>query len=171
MQIRRFVTAADADERIVIRSDGVILDTETSGPVAVLWGFDRIPELPLRPEDIGPEHTDRGLFPPLGGASVNLVVFPPVDEYVPHAEEIEMGDASLVTPEDGGYMHRTDSIDLMLVLEGEVVLRHPGVAEEITLQTGDFIVQNGEMHEWENRSPRRCVIACFVLAAHRVDGA
>jgi hypothetical protein len=170
MQIRRFVTAADADGRIVVRADGVVLDTETSGPVAVLWGFDDIPELPVGPGDIGPEHTERGLFPPLGGASVNLVVFPPVDEYVPHAEEIEMGEAGLVTPDDGGYMHRTDSIDLMLVLEGEVALRHPGIAEEVTLHVGDFIVQNGEMHEWENRSPRRCVMACFVLPARRAGG-
>ena len=168
MKIRRVVTGEREDGTAFVRDDGTIIDTDRAEPATVLWGFDRVPQLPIRPEDVGPEHVERGLFPGGGGASVNLIVFPPAGEYVPTAEEIDMGDAGLLTPEkDAGGMHRTDSVDLMLVIEGEVRLRHAGDVDDVVLGAGDFVVQNGTMHEWENRSPNRCVMACFVVSAPR----
>jgi quercetin dioxygenase-like cupin family protein len=145
VKIRRFVTAEQADGGVLVRLDEAIPDTDTASPATVLWGWDNLPALPIRPDNLGPEHVERELFPPAGGASVNLVVFP---------------------PGGGGAMHRTDSVDFAFVLEGEVVLRHPG-NEDITLRRGDFFVQNGAIHEWLNSSAEPCVMACVVLAAER----
>jgi quercetin dioxygenase-like cupin family protein len=147
MKIRRFVTAEQADGGVLVQVEEAIPDTDTAAPATVLWGWDQLPALPIRPDDLGAEHVERELFPSSGGASVNLVVFP---------------------PGGGGAMHRTDSIDFAFVLEGEVVLRHPG-NDDITLRCGDFFVQNGALHEWLNSSAERCVMACVVLAAKRAE--
>jgi quercetin dioxygenase-like cupin family protein len=127
--------------------DEAVPDTETVAPATVLWGWDAMPSLPIGSGDLEDEHTDRPLFPPSGGASVNLVVFPPADA-------------------GPSAMHRTDTVDFLFVLEGEVVLRHPG-CDDITLTAGDFFVQNGALHQWENLSDKKCVMACIVLATQR----
>jgi hypothetical protein len=167
VKIRRFVTAEKAGGGVLVRLDEAIPDTDTASPATVLWGWDQLPTLPIRPEDLGAEHLERGLFPPTGGASVNLVVFPPAGDAPVAEESLDMGDAGIVTADGGGNMHRTDSVDFLFVLEGEVVLRHPGGTDDVTLRRGDFFVQNGAMHEWENRSADRCVMACVVLTTRR----
>jgi hypothetical protein len=166
VQIRRFVTAENTDGTAHVQMDVPVPDTDTVGsPAMVLWGWDAMPTLPIGPDQIGPEHTDRALFPPTGGASVNLVVFPPAGEEMGSAAEEDVANAGMVN-EGGGNMHRTDTIDFLFVLEGEVVLLHPG-ADELTLRAGDFFVQNGAIHEWQNRRPEPCVMACLVLSTPR----
>jgi quercetin dioxygenase-like cupin family protein len=167
VKIRRFVTAEKPDGTVLVRLDEPIPDTDSAVPATVLWGWDEPPTLPIRPDDLGEDHVKRPLFPATGGASVNLIVFAPATQTP--AEPVDMGNAEIVT---GGSsnMHRTDSVDFAFVLEGEVLLHHPGAGEPITLRRGDFIVQNGAMHEWEHRSPERCVMACVVLTTRR-DGA
>ena len=69
-----------------------------------------------------------------------------------------------------GPMHRTDSIDLALVISGECDMAYPGEdgqLEEIHLKPGDFIVQNGAFHEWRNRSGAHCVIYIVLFGAER----
>jgi hypothetical protein len=166
VRIRRFVTAEQTDGGVHVQVDEPIPDTNLASPATVLWGWDRLPSLPIGPDELGPSHVERGLFPPSGGASVNLVVFPPAGAAAAASDEIDLGDAGMVTADEGGNMHRTDSVDFLFILEGEVVLRHPG-NEDITLEPGDFFVQNGAMHEWENRSSAPCVMACVVLTTER----
>ncbi len=67
-------------------------------------------------------------------------------------------------------MHRTDSIDLAIVLDGEVNAGYPGAdgrVQELTLKTGDLLVNNGTFHSWHNRSARACTMLFVVLAAER----
>jgi len=163
VKIRRLVTAEQPDGDVLVRIDDVIPDTDAAVPATVLWGWDTLPSLPLAPSDLGPENVDRELFPLAGGASVNLVVFPPANQ-VP--EPVELGEAEIVTHADSN-MHRTNSVDFLFVLEGEVVLRHPGGTPDVTLTRGDVFIQNGAMHEWQNRSSERCVMACVVLGTRR----
>ena len=61
-------------------------------------------------------------------------------------------------------MHRTQSIDYGIVLEGEVVLVLD--SDETTLRAGDVAVQLGTSHRWENRTERTARMA-FIL----IDGA
>jgi len=60
-------------------------------------------------------------------------------------------------------VHRTESIDYGIVLEGEIVLILDD--SEVTAHAGDIIVQRGTDHAWANRSDRIARVA-FVL----VDG-
>jgi mannose-6-phosphate isomerase-like protein (cupin superfamily) len=54
---------------------------------------------------------------------------------------------------DGGKrtaMHRTRTLDYMVLIEGELVLILDD--SEVTLKPGDVVVQRGTDHAWENRS-------------------
>ena len=54
---------------------------------------------------------------------------------------------------DGGkrtVMHRTRTLDYVVIVEGELVLILDD--SEVTLMPGDVVVQRGTDHAWENRS-------------------
>ena len=61
-------------------------------------------------------------------------------------------------------MHRTETIDYGVVLEGELTLILDD--SEVDLKAGDIVVQRGTNHAWSNRSGKPCRIL-FVL----LDGA
>ena len=46
-------------------------------------------------------------------------------------------------------MHRTKTLDYVVVIEGEMVLILDD--SEVTLKPGDVVVQRGTDHAWENR--------------------
>jgi quercetin dioxygenase-like cupin family protein len=81
--------------------------------------------------------------PPQNGTKIRINEFPP----------------GVVSP-----VHRTQSVDYGIVLEGEVVLVLD--ADETTLRAGDVAVQRGTSHRWENRTDRSARMA-FIL----IDGA
>jgi hypothetical protein len=63
-------------------------------------------------------------------------------------------------PQDGGkrtVMHRTSTLDYVVVIEGEVVLILD--SGEVTLRKSDVLVQRGTDHAWENRSDRVARVA------------
>jgi mannose-6-phosphate isomerase-like protein (cupin superfamily) len=69
-------------------------------------------------------------------------------------------------PQEGGkrtVMHRTETLDYVVVIEGELVL----VLEdsEVLLAQGDVVVQRGTNHAWENRSDKVARLAFFHIAA------
>jgi mannose-6-phosphate isomerase-like protein (cupin superfamily) len=69
-------------------------------------------------------------------------------------------------PQEGGkrtVMHRTRTLDYVVVIEGEVVLLLDD--SEVTLRKGDVVVQRGTNHAWENRSDRLARAAFFHVDA------
>lgn len=77
-----------------------------------------------------------------------------------------LGAASASTGQEGAphpLMHRTETIDYGIVLEGEIYL----IVDkgEILCRQGDIVIQRGTNHAWANRSSSVCRIA-FIL----VDG-
>ena len=69
-------------------------------------------------------------------------------------------------------MHRTESLDYGILLEGECDLELDG-GEVVTLRAGDVVVQRGTNHRWHNRSGAPCRFAWILLDAKPVvvDGA
>jgi len=57
-------------------------------------------------------------------------------------------------------VHRTESVDYGIVLEGEIVLILDD--SEVTLREGDVVVQRGTDHAWANRTDAVCRVA-FIL--------
>lgn len=69
-------------------------------------------------------------------------------------------------PGDGGkrtVMHRTKTLDYVVVIEGEVVLILDD--SEVILKRSDVVVQRGTDHAWENRSDRLARLAFFHIDA------
>lgn len=60
-------------------------------------------------------------------------------------------------------MHRTQTLDYVVVIEGELVLLLDD--SEVTLKPGDVVVQRGTDHAWENRSDQVARAAFFHLEA------
>jgi quercetin dioxygenase-like cupin family protein len=58
-------------------------------------------------------------------------------------------------------MHRTDTVDFAVVLDGEVTLEL-GDGARTQLRVGDTVVQLGSRHAWRNQTDRPATIA-FVL--------
>ena len=69
-------------------------------------------------------------------------------------------------PSQGGkrtVMHRTQTLDYAIVIEGEVVLVLDD--SEVTLKQSDVVVQRGTDHAWENRSSTMARMAFFHIDA------
>ena len=67
---------------------------------------------------------------------------------------------------DGGtrtVMHRTRTLDYVVVIEGELVLILDD--SEVVLKPGDVVVQRGTDHAWENRSNAMARAAFFHIDA------
>lgn len=63
-----------------------------------------------------------------------------------------------------GRMHRTESLDLAVVMSGSVTLELDG-GSEVTLGQGDVLVQRGTAHKWVNRGTEPCTIAFVLIGA------
>jgi quercetin dioxygenase-like cupin family protein len=61
-------------------------------------------------------------------------------------------------------MHRTESLDYGLCLEGECDLELDS-GEVVTLRAGDVVVQRGTNHLWHNRSSELCRFAWILIDA------
>lgn len=69
-------------------------------------------------------------------------------------------------PDRAGY-HRTDTIDYLIVLEGEPILQLDG--REVRLAPHDFVVQAGTWHGWRNEGDSPAKVACVLVGASRSE--
>jgi quercetin dioxygenase-like cupin family protein len=142
---RRIVTGHDASGRSIVLSDAPTPKTLDVGTAAFheVWITDATPA-PIGADEAEP--TDRPVRtpPPANGVMVRFT------EMAPAAES---------------PMHRTETVDVGVVLEGETwLLLDDG--SETRVGVGDAVVQRGTNHAWANRSDRP-VRMLFVL----IDGA
>ena len=64
-------------------------------------------------------------------------------------------------------MHRTGTVDYVIILEGELEMELDS-GEWVHLRQGDVVVQRGTMHAWENKSDRVCRMAAILIGAQNV---
>lgn len=150
---RRVVTGHDAGGVSVVVADGAVPVQRVMPQDGVgfyeIWQTDASPA-PLAPVEPG-EPTERTLRVPPEPSGTKIRI----NDFLP----------GHLTP-DGRQspVHRTETIDYGIVLEGEIVLILG--AGEVTLRTGDIVVQRGTEHAWANRTDAIARVA-FIL----VDGA
>ncbi|KFZ24796.1 hypothetical protein V502_00737 [Pseudogymnoascus sp. VKM F-4520 (FW-2644)] len=89
-------------------------------------------------------------FPPAGGSAAGYLNFAPN----PDQEE--------------GAMHRTQTVDYVVVVEGVVELGLAG-GDTRVVKAGDVVVQRGTMHRWKN--PSRTEGARVVVVVLGAEGA
>lgn len=73
--------------------------------------------------------------------------------------------ASLMEADAPG-MHRTESIDYVIVLDGDIYLELDDGAE-VLMRRHDVVVQLGTRHAWHNRSEKPVLLAVVLVGARR----
>ena len=98
---------------------------------------------------------------------------PPAPKLTPEqarAHFAEVGAAGAASHSGSGskhaFMHRTETIDYGIVLEGEITLIMD--EGETVVRAGDIVIQRGTNHGWANRGNVPCRIA-FILIDGRFD--
>ena len=175
---RRIVTGHDENGRAIIQEDGPVprfqrIGGDTGPMFHEVWNTRATP-VPIDAASGEPDEAGIQLAPPPNGTRIRVLDIPPdgdnlkdltPDQARAHFAEIGAGDASSHTGAGSkhAHMHRTETIDYGIVLEGEIVLI---VDEgETTVRAGDIVIQRGTNHGWANRTDCNCRIA-FIL----IDG-
>jgi hypothetical protein len=160
MELRRVVTGHDERGQSVIVADERVspIDMGPSAWNCSIWGRDDPPAFP----DNGEAPLVGEGFPPVGGCRFGVMSIEPggtseLDRWVVQA----YGDAA---DRSRPGMHRTQSLDLIVVLEGEIAMQLDS-GDEVILHPHDFVIQNGTNHRWENRGDSRAMIAVAVIGA------
>ena len=152
--LRRVVTGHDDAGRSVVMFDGPCTYHGADGDG---WRVQDIWESAVVPVPIGatePDPTDGPLnfSLPQHGLRVRVTDFPPTE---PGAEP---------------FMHRTNTIDYLHVLEGEIVMLLGEEGQEVVLRQGDTIVQRATNHAWVNRTDRHCRVFLVMVAGRITEG-
>lgn len=135
---------------------------------AMLWGTDD------GQATVGPglDHAPARLpfYAAEGGSRFVLFAAPPIGEASSDDEPaVEIDDLTQVVSDDAKGFHVTDTIDYLVVIEGEITLElDDGV--EVVLVAGDCVVQRGTRHAWKNLSSATAVVAGFMIGAQRSHG-
>jgi hypothetical protein len=179
MQVRRLITAQNADGKSGFASVGFASRAywyrHTPGAgLALVWATPADIRVPNSGTDI--THALSSLVPGGGATSLVFVQFPPDSvgsdpTFDPTAANEEFrrlnpGIAELIEPDSGG-MHATDTIDYVIVLEGEIWATLDDGREEL-MRPHDVLIQNGTRHTWRNKSGRPAKLACFSIGARHV---
>jgi hypothetical protein len=173
---RRVVTGHDENGRSIVAIDG-------SAPVTMPNEAIRVDAYPLwrsagtpAPVENGPDAALQPprIAPPPNGSHFFICDFQP-DPFArggafSAAQQAVMDKTLGVTGAAGGLthragpahpgMHRTQTLDYAIVIEGEIVLMLTD--SEVVLKAGDAVVQRGTDHTWSNRSDKIARVA-FVL--------
>ncbi|MBV8618876.1 MAG: cupin domain-containing protein [Curvibacter sp.] len=183
--IHRVVTCHDAQGRSTVSSDGplpnVVEIAAIPGTVFhEVWSTQGSPA----PLDNGPDPTLGPVLlpPPPQGTRIRFVDIPPdTAEFLStgaskmHEAFSAIGDthASTVRADSPHpLMHRTESLDYGVVIEGEMTLVLDQA--EVQLTPGSVVVQRATNHAWANRSGRPCRMLFILVdgvAMEAVDGA
>jgi mannose-6-phosphate isomerase-like protein (cupin superfamily) len=176
--VRRVVTGHDAEGRSVVQEDGppervVTLGGESGTTFHEIWNTRSTPA-PIDTASGEPPEPGIALLPPPGGTRIRILDIPPDDGTVaalPRESVRALFDAigaghALTEAPPHPLMHRTETLDYGIVLEGELVLILD--QGETVVRAGDIVVQRGTSHAWANRSRRNARIA-FVLVDGRFE--
>ena len=148
---RRIVTADSRSGRSRIIEDGEPTDIlHLNGcRITRLWQTDQVPEhLPVEKDP-----TEAGL--PRLTADFSGTRF--------YTAELPAGEHAPRIP-----MHRTDTVDYIAVLSGELWLVLDD--DEQLMKAGDTLVQAGAHHTWQNRGSDPAVLLVVVVAARPAEG-
>jgi hypothetical protein len=150
-QPRRVVTGHDASGKSVVLSDGAPPQHHPMHGAAVgadffeMWSTpNTVPEL-TSVEAGEPNEREFTIMPATGHLLRIIDIYP-----------LKSGGKRTV-------MHRTQTLDYVVAIEGEVVL----ILEdsEVILRKSDVVVQRGTNHAWENRSDAPARLAFFHIHA------
>ena len=145
-QVRRVVTGHDARGRAIVTLDDVSKNVFVGRPgatVCSVWATEGFPAS----NDGATDEGTRSVGTTLANGTIFRVI-----EFAPGVQ---------------ARNHRTDSIDYIVVMAGEIDMELDG--SSVHLKTGDVMVQRGTIHNWINRGTAPCVLAVVLIDAKSVE--
>jgi hypothetical protein len=149
--VRRVVTGHDATGKSVVLTDGTppqnhpMQGRDVGADFFEMWSVAGAVPVLTSVEAQDPTQRDFTIMPESGHLLRVIDIFP-----------AHLGGKRTV-------MHRTSTIDYVVVIEGEVVLVLDD--SEVVLTKSDVVVQRGTDHAWENRSAQVARLAFFHIHA------
>jgi quercetin dioxygenase-like cupin family protein len=146
LQVRRVITGHDAKGRAVVKIDEIAKNVVSGRPGAlasVIWTTEGFPA-----NNDG--QADEGLKK-VGTTLKNGTVFRVIE----------------FSPGVAARNHRTDSIDYIVVMSGEIDMELDG--SSVHLKAGDVMVQRGTIHNWVNKGTQPCMLAVVLVDAKSVE--
>ena len=144
-QLRRVITGHDATGRAIVHIDEINKNTFTGRPGATginVWTTEGFP--------VNNDGQDDGGQRKAGTTVPNGTIFR-ILEFAPGL---------------AARNHRTDSIDYIVVLSGEIDMELDD--STVHIKAGDVMVQRGTIHNWVNRGTEPCRLAVILIAAKPV---
>ena len=147
-RVRRVVTGHDAQGKAIVKIDEVCTDFVEGRPngfVRNIWTTDTAPADNSGQQDGGAR---AGRFTMIENGTVFRIL-----HFMPGLAQ---------------RVHRTDSIDYLIVMSGEIDMElDDGVT--VHLNEGDVMVQRGTVHNWVNKGALPCTMAVILVHAKPVE--
>ncbi|KAK9894434.1 hypothetical protein P389DRAFT_197728 [Cystobasidium minutum MCA 4210] len=152
-QVRRVVTAYDDSTGLSVFSQDKLVEKvevrpgSTQTMFSQLWGTTSSPaQLEFANGKDGADTVGAPIVNP-GGSTFRII-------------DSEAGKAS--------PMHRTESLDYIIMLQGEITLELED-GQKTVLKAGDVAIQQGTLHKWINHTQETARFACIALPAGPVQ--
>ncbi len=146
LRLRRVITGHDASGRAIVKLDEVakhLVEGRPGATVCNVWTTEGFPAN----NDGAADEGLRKVGTTLKGGSIFRVI-----EFAPGV---------------AARNHRTDSIDYIVIMAGEIDMELDG--SSVHLKAGDVMVQRGTIHNWINRGAAPCVLAVVLVDAKSVE--
>ena len=146
LQVRRVITGHDASGRAIAQIDEVSKNVSSGRPGATscnIWTTEGFPA--------NNDGADDASLRKVGTTLANGTIFR-IIEFAPGL---------------AARNHRTDSIDYIVIISGEIDMELDG--STVHLKAGDVMVQLGTIHNWVNRGTAPCVLAVVLIDAKSVE--
>ena len=168
--MRRIITGHNSEGKSIIILDGPPARTigEDVGGLFEIWNTDG--GLIDTTDSIDRADTDIVLSPPENGSKFRYFQINPTPEGVPMemmqeiaADAFEKIGAAhhRVDTSKHPAMHKTDTIDYIILLKGDVTLILD--EEEVTLEPHDVVVQRGTNHAWVNNGDEPALLIAVLI--------
>jgi quercetin dioxygenase-like cupin family protein len=141
-QVRRVITGHDAAGKAIVKIDEVVKNVREGRPGAMahaIWTTEGFPVNNDAQDDAGA----RPVQTTLPSGTIFRVI-----EFKPGVQ---------------ARNHRTDSIDYIVVMSGEIDMEMDGTM--VHIKAGDVMVQRGTIHNWINNGAEPCAIAFILIDA------
>lgn len=164
--IRRVVTGHDKNGKAVVLSDGAVPVVHSNpmrpGQLSYeVWKTSAMP-IPLVAQEPEPTGGKRQLHPVANGTTFRISEVPPESDAIRNMTPEQARNAFAASNAEeastwgrGGrhpLMHRTETVDYAVVLEGEITLLLD--EGEVMLKAGDVVIQRGTNHAWRNHTSK-----------------
>ena len=146
LQVRRVITGHDANGKAVVKIDEVAKNVTSGRPGASAVNIWTTEGFPVNNDGDADEGTRKVATTIRNGTIFRIIEF---------------------APGLAARNHRTDSIDYIVVISGEIEMELDDTL--IRPKAGDVMVQRGTIHNWINRGTAPCVLAVILIDAKSVE--